>query len=198
MEERKQIIGYIIVACIAIFVISIAWLKFEPTQVEESPTSKSPQGNNNPEVVLPEFAFIEERDGSRVLVHERDGYELILQDSWSVYPSTFGDGTSVQDFVEPGPGYGGLLGCRADITKLNYSLEKELMNLNDDCKLLDCNLEKSNDNAWTIVRLNGEFVGSGRPIYLKAVTEDTVQKIVFQCIEELFESKLMEGFNYEI
>jgi hypothetical protein len=34
------------------------------------------------ETELPDFAYIEERDGVRVLVNERDGYEISLEDNW--------------------------------------------------------------------------------------------------------------------
>lgn len=83
MEERKQIVGYIVVGFIALIVIFVAWMKADPMP---EPGSVVPNESDvvdvSSETELPDFAYIEERNREQVLVNERDGYEISLEYNW--------------------------------------------------------------------------------------------------------------------
>ena len=83
MQQVKNNVGYIILAIAAIIIVLVAWLRAEPANAPTgSDTEPSTSTAVERETELPDFAYIEERDGERVLVNERDGYAIPLKDNW--------------------------------------------------------------------------------------------------------------------
>lgn len=84
MQEIKQRIGYIIIIVAALVVITVTWIRFD------EPSFDVPQGDvvsednidTTPDTELPDFAYVEQRGDERVLVNERDGYEVVLEENW--------------------------------------------------------------------------------------------------------------------
>lgn len=80
MQQVKNNIGYIILAIAAVVIVVVAWFKATPAS---APTVDQPATSTvQRETELPDFAYIEERNGERVLVNERDGYAITLEDNW--------------------------------------------------------------------------------------------------------------------
>lgn len=68
---------------LSIVVIVITWQRAEVAHTPNEDMSIVPStGPVISETQLPEFARIEVRDGVRVLVNDRDGYEITLEDNW--------------------------------------------------------------------------------------------------------------------
>jgi hypothetical protein len=193
MEDRTQRIAYSIVGLIALFVIVITWIQVQPKYTNGGLLDVDTKASRT-EVVLPEFVSIALQDNKRVLVHEQDRYTLLLEDNWSVYPNNFGEGISVQDFIEPEPGYGGMPGCRvvlnnSEATIIQYIQEEEYY-----CKNNLCIVEVSNESDWIIVKSIGEFVGSGDPTYLQEIDNETYL-LHFSCANDNFINTVTSNLN---
>lgn len=141
MKQKYVYSGAIVVCIIVLGIVTLTTLS-KPTVNEQitTPTTTIEKEDvqdavSSSETELPEFAYIKSEGDERILVNERDGYEIALEDSW--HPEYYTN--IVEIFVEDDYPSSELMASFSIIENekihkdINKMIEDRLRRYNEDC-----------------------------------------------------------------